>query len=59
MRTITFDESKFQLVPKEPTQEMLAAGCEAGLDISVLLDDTRYSTDRACYLAMLAKAPQL
>jgi hypothetical protein len=28
LRTITFDESKWQLVPKKPTFLMIEAGCE-------------------------------
>ena len=59
MKTITFDETKFKIVPIEPTEEMLSAGCEAGLDISTLIDDTRFACDRAVWDAMLRKAPQL
>lgn len=44
-------------VPIEPTEEMLRAGCEAGLDFKTLMDDTPYSTDLAVYKAMLQAAP--
>lgn len=59
MKTITFDEAKYKLVPIEPSQEMLNAGCEAGLAIEVLMDDTPFSCDRAVYQAMVEKAPAI
>lgn len=40
-------------VPIEPTEEMLRAGCEAGLDFKTLMDDTPYATDLAVYKAMI------
>lgn len=46
-------------VPIEPTEEMLRAGCEAGLDFKTLMDDTPYSTDLAAYKAMISAAPTL
>lgn len=58
MKTITFDETKFQLVPKVPTPQMLEEGCKAGLDLTCLLDDTRFSTEIAIYGAMLKHAPE-
>jgi hypothetical protein len=58
-RTVTFDPDKFQLVPVEPTNEMLFKGCEAGLSTGVLLDDTRFSCEMAVWKAMLATAPTL
>lgn len=49
MKTITYDESKWQLVPKEPTTEMFRVGCE--------VHDQRPSEVREVYSAMLAAAP--
>ncbi len=40
-------------VPIEPTDEMLMAGCEAGLDIKTLMDDEPFATDKAVYKAMI------
>lgn len=40
-------------VPIEPTDEMLIAGCEAGLDIKTLMDDAPFATDKAVYKAMI------
>jgi hypothetical protein len=48
----------FVLVPVEPTLPMLVAGSKASLDVSVLMDDSSHSCERACYAAMLAAAPQ-
>lgn len=47
----------WKLVPIEPTEEMLKAACEAALSTEVLLDDTRFSCDRAGYAAAIAAAP--
>ena len=41
------------VAPKVPTPEMLAKGCEAGLSLEALLDDTRFSTELAIYTAMI------
>lgn len=49
----------FQLVPREPTFEMLSSGCRAGLDVGVLMDDTRFSCEMAVWKAMLANVPGL
>lgn len=46
-----------KVLEREPTQEMLQAGCKASLDIGVLLDDTRFSCERACWEAMFDAAP--
>lgn len=43
----------YALVPIEPTEAMLKAGCEAGLDIHALMDDELFSTDKAVYKAMI------
>lgn len=43
----------YALVPLEPTEEMLKAGCETGLDINTLMDDAIFSTDKAVYKAMI------
>ena len=49
MKTITFDEAKWQLVPKEPTQKMLNSAW----------DNMVYRTEMmASYQAMLAAAPE-
>ena len=40
-------------VPIEPTEEMLMAGCEAGLDIKTLMDDELFATDKAAYKALI------
>lgn len=47
MKTITYDETKFVLVPKEPTEEMLDS-----------IGITR-CTNRAIWEAMVAAAPKL
>lgn len=59
MKTITFDETKFALVPIEPTQQMLYKGSEAGLDMETLLDDTRFICELRIWQAMIREAPQL
>lgn len=51
-------EEKWKLVPAEPTQEMLAAGCKAALSTNVLLDDTRFACETACWNAMLGASPK-
>ncbi len=48
-----------KLLPQEPTEEMLKAGCEAGISMQVLLDDTPYATDLAVYKAMFEAAPSI
>lgn len=60
MKTVTFDESKFALVPAWPTEEMLTAARQA--PIPRLMVDS-YSaeqnlTNGARYRAMLAAAPE-
>lgn len=55
--TVTYDTDKMQLVPKEPTGQMLAFGCEAGLSVESLIDNTRFSSERAMWKAMLENAP--
>jgi hypothetical protein len=47
----------YKLVPVEPTLPMLVAGNRASLDVSVLMDDSSHSCERACYAAMLVAAP--
>lgn len=47
------------LVPREPTDDMLRKGAEAGLSITVLLDDTPFACDRAVYAAMLSASPSV
>lgn len=54
MKTITYDESKWQLVPKEPTREMIEAGNDGFRQ-----PDSRRHTVSSCYKAMLAAAPKL
>lgn len=46
----------WQLVPIEPTDAMLRDACAAALSTPVLLDDTRYACERACWNASLARA---
>lgn len=53
----TVQHEGWKLVPIEPTEEMLRAGCEAGLDFKTLMDDTPYATDLATYKAMISAAP--
>lgn len=48
MKTVTFDESVWQLVPVEPTIEMISAATR---------DSVGFGT-RAVYQAMLAAAPK-
>ena len=48
MKTVTFDEEKWQLVPKEPTQDMIIAGGYAGPFSTV-----------GIYKAFIKAAPQL
>ena len=49
MRTVTFDETMWQLVPKEPTQKMLNSAW----------DNMVYRTEMlASYQAMLSAAPE-
>lgn len=60
MKTVTFDESKFALVPVWPTEEMLTAARQA--PIPTLMVDS-YSAEQnlgngARYRAMLAAAPE-
>lgn len=47
MRTITYDETQWQLVPKEPTRSMILDG-----------QSRMWSGIRPAYEAMLAAAPQ-
>lgn len=49
MKTVTFDENKYKLVPIEPTDEICAAGREPSKTFSW--------TYAACYTAMIAAAP--
>lgn len=65
MKTITFDETKWKLVPVEPTEEMVNAGNKARLyredgDLSVIsvLNARTYNTKQA-WAAQLAAAPQV
>ncbi len=46
-----------KIVPLEPTEKMLLAGCKAALDFGVLVDDRRFSCERAAWNAMLGAAP--
>jgi hypothetical protein len=48
----------WQLVPVEPTPEMLRKGCEAGLSMDALLDDGRFACERRQWGAMLAASPR-
>ena len=52
MKTITYDESKWKLVPVEPTEEML----RAGVDAAIAQKNSRPWCP-PCYRAMLAAAP--
>ena len=51
MKTVTFDETQWQLVPKEPTEVMRLAGVEAGVA-------SKTGWCPVAYRAMLANAPQ-
>ena len=51
MKTITYDETKWQLVPKCPTDEMYFAGKKA-LETSMM-----QSKAAEAYVAMLESAP--
>lgn len=62
MKTVTYDESKYKLVPVEPTREMLNAAVDVDSfklgDISPI--GFRCSPQQLferCYAAMLAAAP--
>lgn len=46
----------WQLVPIEPTEQMLYDACAASLSTGVLLDDTRFACERALWKAALARA---
>lgn len=50
-------ERLWQWVPVEPTEQMLAAANRASLSTEVLLDETRYSCDRAMWTGALSAAP--
>lgn len=59
LRTITFDDSIYKLVPREPTEEMLSSAWEyhgsSRYSERVLQDAV---TDAECYKAMIAAAPE-
>lgn len=59
MKTVTFNESEFKLVPIEPTPEMLEAARRAPLP--AVMVDSRSATEnlqhKAAYAAMLGAAP--
>ena len=59
LRTITFDDSIYKLVPLEPSNEMLDASWKYHSSSKyaecVLPDDV---TDAECYKAMIAAAPE-
>jgi len=44
----------FVIVPKVPTEAMLAAANKASLSNAVLMDDTRFACERATYEAAIA-----
>lgn len=46
------------LMPVKPTQEMLHEACGRAISTDVLLDDTRYACEIACYQAFIDKRPQ-
>lgn len=50
MKTATFDETKWKLVPKEPTDEMQRDGCRVPLN--------KAARHNVVYRTMLAVAPQ-
>lgn len=56
---LALEQCGMAVVPVEPTQQMLHEGCRAGLDTGVLMDDTRYSCERAVWAAMLANVNSL
>lgn len=53
MKTVAFDETKWKLVPIEPTEVMKHAGRAAGWSNAVAYNETR-----DIYRAMLAAAPE-
>lgn len=55
MKTVTYDETRFVLVPIEPTREMLDAGRYALLESMGSMGSRNETED--CYDAMLAAAP--
>lgn len=55
MKTVTYDEALFQLVPKEPTNIMLNTGLHA--IPSLIGGYSSWSLMERCYKAMLADAP--
>lgn len=54
MKTITYDENEWKLVPVEPTHEMVLVGVNAGVNASHLGE----KWFPAAYRAALAAAPQ-
>ncbi len=50
----SLDDGGWVRVPREPTDDMLVAGNKAALAIETLLDDTRFSCERATYKAMIS-----
>ena len=59
MKTITFDETKWKLVPVEPTPEMKAAGIniEGYSEVSDSIGALTWAEVDAIYRAMLAATP--
>ena len=65
MKTVTFDETKWKLVPVEPTEEMLNAVIEAWLkrladkakNGTLLSGGNPFTTFTANYRVMLSAAP--
>ncbi|HCM7228222.1 TPA: hypothetical protein N3282_003636 [Klebsiella aerogenes] len=56
MKTVTYDENKYVMVPKDPTAEMQSAGASA-----IRIETTALNklwTGNAVFRAMLAAAPQ-
>lgn len=59
MKTVTFDESKYALVPVDPTEAMMAAAMNSEDVLFDTEDDTMFRVQHAViWQAMLAAAPQ-
>jgi hypothetical protein len=61
MQTQTFDDTKWKLVPIEPTEDMEAYGISKADEIAVKVNGTRFkthmSTAAEVYKAMLSASP--
>jgi NOL1/NOP2/fmu family ribosome biogenesis protein len=55
MKTVTFDETKWKLVPLEPTYEMLDGAYEG---ISLSTAHTNHGVEAHVYHAFISRAPE-